>query len=93
MVCRLELQLHQPPCTNKEQWPAGADPAFEFGEGHMEEIWGSGGEAPRKIFRGHALQTLGKRGKRPFCLILDHLVHPLIFLPSEMQLAFLYKRA
>ena len=22
--------------------PAGADPALEFGEGHMEEIWGSG---------------------------------------------------
>ena len=28
---------------------SGADPALEFGEGHMEGIWGSGGVAPRKI--------------------------------------------
>ena len=76
------------------QWvmkPTGADPASEFGEGHMEEIWGSGGVAPRKIFRGHALQTLGKRRKRPFCFILDHLVHHLICLPPEIQLAVLCK--
>ena len=45
----------------------GADPALEFGEGHLvKKTLGVGGQSPQDVLRDHALQTLGEWGQRSF---------------------------